>query len=167
MKNAAAKTTAAKPTATAKAAKAAVEHKDVVRDDEFADDEFADDVLKRYEQARDALFGSFKTPSWKRALCAFVTTIVVSAGIGWLAGNLLGWLVVGASVLAVPTFITMAVYALGLLAAVVYGTWIATRIGGAVFTGEAEERVIAGYDAVKDTAKRLWPFGKSPELAGV
>jgi hypothetical protein len=160
MKNAAAKTIAVKPTATAKAAKAAVEHKDVVRDDEFLDD-----VMKRYEEAREALFGFFKTPSWKRTLCAFVTTVVVSMGLGWAAGNLLDWLVVGAGVLAVPTFVTMVVYALGIIAAVYYGTKLAVRIGGAVLTGEADERAIAAYDAMKNTVKRLWPFGKSPEFA--
>jgi hypothetical protein len=154
------KTIAVKPTATAKAAKATVEHKDVVRDDEFLDD-----VMKRYEEAREALFGFFQTPSWKRTLCAFVTTIAVSVGIGWLSGTLLGWLVVGATVLAVPTFITMVVYMLGLAAAVFYGTKIAIRIGGAVLTGEADERAVAAYDAMKGAVKKLWPFGKQPELA--
>lgn len=128
---------------------------------EVATDEgiFAE-AMKRYTEAQESLLKFFKAPSWKRTLVAFVTSIVVGCGIGWVAGTLLNWIVAGATLMAVPTFIVMLVYVLGFIAALYFGGKLAARIGGAVLTGEADERAIAAYDAVKSFASKLNPFGR-------
>lgn len=157
---AAVKTIAAKTTKVSRA----VPHED--NKPEVAGDEgvFAE-AMKRYQEAQEGLLKFFSAPSWKRTLCAFVTTIVVSCGIGYLAGQLLGWMVVGAVAMAVPMFLIVLAWVLGAVLAIYYGGKLAARIGGAVLTGEADERAIAAYDAVKSFASRMNPFGKRTVVA--
>ena len=122
-----------------------------------------DDVMRRYEEAREGLMSFFAVPTWKRTLVAFVSTIASAVGIGWVAGTLLDWLVVGALAMAVPAFIVFVVYLIGAIIAAYYGGKLCVRVGGAVLTGEADERAIAAYDAMKSAVKRLNPFAK-PEI---
>lgn len=127
---------------------------DVVGSDLFAE------AMKRYNDAQDYLLKFFQAPSWKRTLCAFVTTIVVGAGVGWVAGTLLNWMIAGAVMMAAPLFLVVAAYVLGFIAALYYGGKLAVRVGGAILTGEADERAIAAYDAMKAKLAKLNPFGK-------
>lgn len=123
-------------------------------------------VYQRFTEAQESLLQFFKVPSWKRTLVAFITTVAAGCGIGWISGNLLSWLVAGATLMAVPTFIVFCVYALGALATMYFGTKLCVRIGGAVLTGEADERAAAAYDAVKGALKRLNPFVKMQPVQG-
>lgn len=120
-----------------------------------------DEAMRRYNEARDYLLGAMKAPTWKRTLLAFLTTVVVGFGIGFIAGTLLDWLVVGALTMAVPLFLTMVVYVIGACLAIYYGGKFAARIGGAVLTGEADEKALAAYDAVKGVLSKLNPFAKA------
>lgn len=153
-RNVNANTPAAKVTKVAKAIPHAETKAEVANDPSLFDE-----VLKRYTDAQDAMLKFFKAPTWKRTLVAFVTTILVGAGVGWIAGAMLEAMVVGAIAMAVPTFLILAGWLLGALIAIYYGGKLAARIGGAILTGEADERAIAAYDSVKSLVKRLNPFG--------
>lgn len=56
-------------------------------------------------------------PSWKRMLCAAVLSGVTGYGVGYLGGTLVAYLVVGAMVLGVSSFIAQILFVLGLLVA--------------------------------------------------
>lgn len=157
------RTTAAKPaarTATARVANTTRPSASVAQDDGV----FAE-AMKRYTEAQDYLLKFFKAPSWKRTLCAFVTTIVVGAGVGCVAGTLLEWLLVGAVAMAAPMFLVVLTWLIGFALAMYYGSKFCVRIGGAVLTGEADERAIAAYDAVKNLVGKLNPFGRRTIVA--
>lgn len=144
-------------TRTARAAQQAIGNDDAVQEKTATGFE---EVYKRFEEAREGLFEFFATPSWKRTLVALVTTLAVALGVGWIAGTVLDWMVAGAMLMAVPTFLVIATWAIGALAVAWYGGKFAVRCGGAVLTGEADERAIAAYDAVKNALKRFNPFVK-------
>lgn len=124
------------------------------------DEDLFAQAYARYQEAQDFMLRFFKAPSWKRTLVAFVTSLLVGAGVAWVAGSILEWMVIGATAMGVSTFVTVIVYALGFIAALYYGGKLAARVGGAVLTGEADERAIAAYDAVKSKLAKLNPFGK-------
>lgn len=156
----AAKTVAAKTTKVSRA----VPHEDVQADVAHDEGVFAE-AMKRYQEAQEGLLKFFSAPSWKRTLVAFITTVVVTCGIGWIAGELLSWMVIGAVAMAVPVFLIVLAWVLGAVLAIYYGGKLAARVGGAVLTGEADERAIAAYDAVKSFASRLNPFGARTVVA--
>lgn len=54
-------------------------------------------------------------PSWKRMLCAWVLSGATAYGVGYLGGTLIAYLVVGAMVLGVSSFIAQILLVLGLL----------------------------------------------------
>lgn len=54
-------------------------------------------------------------PSWKRMLCAWVLSGATAYGVGYLGGTLAAYLVVGAMVLGVSSFIAQILLILGLL----------------------------------------------------
>lgn len=56
-------------------------------------------------------------PSWKRMLCAAALSAAVGYGAGYLGGTLVAYLVVGAMVLGVSSFIAQILFVLGLLVA--------------------------------------------------
>jgi hypothetical protein len=146
---------AAKIKGSARATPRQAQHAEVTRDDSV----FAE-AMQRYTDAQDYLLKFFKAPTWKRTLCAFVTTIAIGVGIGMFAGSILNWMLVGAVAVNASLFIAMVVYVIGALAAAYFGGKLAARIGGAVLTGEADERAIAAYDAVKAKLSALNPFGQ-------
>lgn len=115
-------------------------------------------IYARYQQAQADMLEVFGAPGWKRTLVAFATTLVVGYGIGYLAGTVLTWMVAGAILMGASAFVTIAAWALGAIAAVVYGGKFAARIGGAILTGEADERAIAAYDATRAFAAKLNPM---------
>lgn len=150
---------AAKPAiAQTKVAKA-IPHEEVKADVASDDSVFAE-AAKRYQDAQDYLLKFFKAPSWKRTLVAFVTSFLIGYGIGTVAAAILDWMMVGAVAMAVPTFISVIVYILGVLLTIRFAWKVGARVGGAILTGEADERALAAYDAVKGTLARLNPFGK-------
>ncbi len=61
------------------------------------------------------------TATWKRAACATVASLLVSAGAGYLGGYLLAYLTVGAAMLTGSMYITTLIYALGVLAVLYVG----------------------------------------------
>lgn len=158
-RNSATKTIAA-PQAKTKVA-ASIPHDDKSRKADVTEDDgvFAE-AMKRYSEAQDSLLRFFKAPSWKRTLVAVVSAFLVGAGVGWVVGTLLEWLMVGALALAVPTFLIMLVYVLGICIAIYYGGKWGARVGGAILTGEADERALAAYDATKSLLSKLNPFGR-------
>lgn len=119
------------------------------------------EAVKRFNDAREELFAEFKLPSWKRTLVAFLSTIAVAVGVGTLTTIVLDCLVIGALTLALPLFITVAMYVIAALVAAYYGGRFAIRVGGAVLTGEADEKAAAAYTAVKGVLARFNPFGKA------
>lgn len=144
----------AKPTA-----KASKTSRAVPQDDNARSSLGFEQVMQRYRDAQEEMLRFFKAPTWKRTLCAFVTSVLVGAGVGWIAGTLLNWMVVGAVAMAAPLFLVVITYVLGFIVAVYYGGKLAGRIGGAVLTGEADERAAAAYDAIKSFCSKLNPFG--------
>lgn len=116
------------------------------------------DMIARMNCAQDDLLEYLGTISWKRALCAFVTSVTVGAGIGWITGKLIGFMALGAVVAGAPAFIAIAIWVLGLVLALYFGSKVAARIAGAVLTGEADERAAAAYRATKHYAAKLNPL---------
>lgn len=171
MKTADAKTN--KPTAVATAVKkvaAGNDRVDVKDAPELhgIEDPVLADMIERMNCAQDDLLAYLGTISWKRALCAFVTSVAVGAGIGWITGKLIGFMALGAVVAGAPAFIAIAIWAIGLVLALYFGSKVAARIAGSVLTGEADERAAAAYRATKHCAARLNPlnwFGGRNELA--
>lgn len=123
------------------------------------DDSVFAEAMKRYTEAQDYLLQFFKAPTWKRTLVAFVTSIVVAAGVGFAADSILTWMVTGAVAMAAPTFLIAVTWVIGFFLALYYGGKLAARIGGAVLTGEADERALAAYDAVRAKLAKWNPFG--------
>lgn len=154
----------AKPSSTKTRTARAIPHEAPKADVAHDDSPFAE-AMKRYNEAQDRLLQFFKAPTWKRTLVAFITSIVVGVGVGIAADAVLTWLMVGAAAMAAPMFIAVAVWVLGFIAALYFGGKLAARIGGAVLTGEADERAIAAYDAVKSVLGKLNPFGKREIVA--
>jgi hypothetical protein len=115
-------------------------------------------VFARYQEAQTELLNFFGAPGWKRALVAFAATCIVAAGVGYIAGVLLNWMLMGAVLASANIFIVIAAYVLGVIAATVYGSKLAARIGGAILTGEADERAIAAYDATRAALAKLNPM---------
>jgi len=115
-------------------------------------------VFTRFQQAQQDLMGFFKVPTWKRTLAALVTALVVSSGIAWVANELITWLMAGALMHTGSVFIAGVIFVLGLALTMYYGGKLAARIGGAVLTGEADERAIAAYDAVRSKVKGVFAW---------
>lgn len=150
----------AKLTHTAAAAKASAKPQAESNKPEVTESELFEQIMSRYGDAQDSLLKFLKAPSWKRTLVAFVTSIAIGGAVGWAAGHVLTWMLAGAVMMSAPMFVTLLVYILGVLAAIYYGGKLAARIGGAILTGEADERAVAAYDATVNALKRLNPFAK-------
>lgn len=118
------------------------------------------EMHKRYQEAQDALLASMGTVPWKRALAALVSAVFIGLGVGFIAGNLLNWIVAGALLYAAPLFLVVVVYAIGVALSLYYGTKLVARVAGAVLTGEADQRAVAAYDATKAFLVRFNPFAK-------
>lgn len=125
------------------------------------DSSMFDEVMKRYAEAQEAMLAFFKTPSWKRTLVAVVTYLAGVVGVGFLTSALIDFVLVGAVTLGAPIFLTIIVAVLGAILLAWYGHKCVMRVAGAVLTGEADERAIAAYDAVKSFASRLNPFKRA------
>lgn len=115
-------------------------------------------AYSRFEQAREDLLEFFSTPSWKRQIVALVATCALAAGLSALGMTLTEYMVAGAVVAGSGTFVQLAIFVLGIVITCRIAYRVAVRVGGAVLTGEADERAIAAYDSMRELAAKLNPF---------
>lgn len=105
--------------------------------------------LNAFLAAQEALLAEVGAPTWKRKLAAFVTTVVIAVGIGWLLGQILAALFVGILMLTGSAFIAWALWAIGLIVGSFFGGKLAAKCGIAVLTHEADDRAHAFYAGAK------------------
>lgn len=96
--------------------------------------------------AFEACFGTAKMPSIKRLLIAFVLTIAVSLGAGYLIGFVLEYLVIGALMLTGSAFLGIMIYIFGIF----FGMYAGGKIGGFIYNSVVNERIDAAYGKAKD-----------------
>lgn len=123
-----------------------------------ADPSTFDRAYARWEQAQSEFMAFLGTPTWKRTVIAAIAGIAVTLGLGWVAGNIVSYLMVGALMATNSLFLTMALgIVAGIYLAIKAGKF-AARVFGAILTGEADERAIAAYDATRNALARLNPM---------
>lgn len=133
---------------------------------ETADLKAADLTLSQrwnaYIAAQNALLEEVGAPSTTRKVMAFIASMLVAVGLGWLLGQVLSALFVGIVLLTGSSFLAWALWAFGLVIGAFYGGKAAARIGGAVLTKEADERAAQAYAITKHfvTAPLRWFTGK-------
>lgn len=109
----------------------------------------------RYQEAQDEVMKFFNAPGWKRTLCAIVSGLAIAVGTSYIGGTLVEWMLVGAVAMNSSMFIATISAILGVLLTMYYGGKLAGRVAGAVLTGEADERALAAYDAVRGFFKNI------------
>lgn len=124
-----------------------------------------EEVYKRYHEAQEQLMSFFQAPGWKRTLVAAVTYLAGVAGLLYVGSTVVEAVLLSAFVGAVPMFIGLCIAIIGACLIAWYGHKLVLRCTGAVLTGEADERAVAAYDAVKGMFAKINPF-KRPEILG-
>jgi hypothetical protein len=103
----------------------------------------------RYQDAQAEVLAFFNAPGWKRTLCAVVSGLAIAIGASYIGSTIVEWMLVGAVALNSSMFLAVISAILATLLTAYYGGKLAGRVAGAVLTGEADERAIAAYDAVR------------------
>jgi hypothetical protein len=106
-------------------------------------------VYARFQQAQDDMMKFFAAPGWKRTLVATVTWFGLIAIGGSALSLLLEGLIYVALAGSVHWFLAVAIGILALFIGAKSIATFATRVAGSVLTGEADERAVAAYDAVR------------------
>lgn len=149
-------TKSTKPTtpSSPKAAKKAtvVENTTAQRLDESQDSTFR----QEYNDARATLHRMVDDmldnggPSWKRTAVAFILSLGAAGLVGYGAGTLLGYLVVGAAVLTQSLFLCTFIYVLGIILAMYVGGKVAGFVYLQVISGTIDHKITAARGWVSD-----------------
>ena len=75
---------------------------------------------QRLHKMLDDALGA-EQPSWKRLLLAWTMSIATSIGLGYVAGMVIAYAIVGAALLTSSAFVMMLIYVLGMLGAMYLG----------------------------------------------
>lgn len=75
--------------------------------------------------------------TWQRKVTAWVVTLLTSCGLGYLAGQVLGYLTLAAALMTGSLFIAAVVYTLGLIASCVVGY----KVGPIVYASVVERKI--------------------------
>jgi hypothetical protein len=151
--------TATKKTAAAKATDEAINK---AKTDEAVNEQpqsALDAIMQRYNEARIELLAYFGTPDWKRRALSLVAAFVTSFAVGYVGAAIVDWLIAGAVLSGAGTFVALLIYVIGLALTVWAGVKLGTRVGVSIFTGEADAKVVAAYDGIKNFCAKLNPFG--------
>lgn len=115
--------------------------------------------------ASENLMSDFEMPSWKRVLCAFVLTIAICVGLGFVIGNVLTWLMTGAVMVTGSILIGWAIYILGAIFAAWAGWRVGRKVGVSVLTKSADRTAANAWSNIKDAVSLLNPFSSGDEVA--
>jgi hypothetical protein len=133
----------------------------VPRAEHVNDDGAFERVYQRYQDAMQDMMAFFKAPSWKRHMLALVATFCTSFAIGWVGLTLLDWLMAGAVLAGIGTFLQMLVFVIGIVLVCRAAVKVSVRVGLSIYTGEADERIVEGYDKLRGWAAKLNPFARA------
>lgn len=125
------------------------------------------EIVKRVNEAHDAMLGFFKVPSWKRTLVAALTYIIGNVGVIWATSTVVEMLLVGAISVGAPMFLSIVIAVLAAVLLAWYGHKAVMRVAGAILNSEADDKAIAAYDATKRMLRRFNPFAAKDDDAVV
>lgn len=116
-----------------------------------AEEAEARDAWTKLNDTVRATFGS-SLPSTKRMLVAYAAAFLAGAGIGFVGGHIMTWLIAGAMLLGMGSFVVMLISLLSWIAMFIASYVAGKKVGAYILTGTVDEHV----EIVKNTARNAW-----------
>lgn len=118
-----------------------------------------DAKVTRFETLRKTAHEhGIELPSWKRSVCALVGAAATAYGVGAIASAVTTFIATAALAVSTNMFLHLAIWALGIIAALYFGLKASQKVGMYIATGDIDADLLKLKNKVSG-------FFKKPELA--